>query len=101
MGREVAALAPRNGHHMEIRVGINTGPLVGGVIGETKFHYDLWGDTVNTASRMESHGMPGRIQITESTFELLKDDFECERRGVIQIKGKGDMETWFILSEKI
>jgi class 3 adenylate cyclase len=75
--------------------------MVGGVIGETKFHYDLWGDTVNTASRMESHGLPGKIQINESTFQVLREDFECERRGVIQIKGKGEMETWFVVGEKI
>jgi len=101
MSREVTTLAPRNGHNMEIRMGLNSGPLVGGVIGKTKFHYDLWGDTVNTASRMESHSKPGRIQINKSTFQLLKDDFECEPRGRIQIKGKGEMETWFVVSEKV
>lgn len=100
MSREVTTLAPRNGHNMQIRMGLNSGPLVGGVIGKTKFHYDLWGDTVNTASRMESHSKPGRIQINKSTFQLLKDDFECEPRGRIQIKGKGEMETWFVVSEK-
>jgi guanylate cyclase len=81
-------------------VGINSGPLVAGVIGETKFHYDLWGDTVNTASRMESHGEAGRIQITENTYRLIQYEFECEPRGSMQIKGKGEMETWFVLGRK-
>ena len=68
-----------------------------GVIGRKRFLYDLWGDAVNTASRMESHGTPGRIQITRATYELLKDDFRCEPRGNVSIKGKGDMETWYLL----
>ncbi len=90
----------RNGKKIEVRVGINSGPLVAGVIGQTKFHYDLWGDTVNTASRMESHGKAGRVQIAQNTYELIKGDFECERRGTIQVKGKGEMETWFVLNRK-
>ena len=90
-----------NGQRVEFRIGINSGPLVAGVIGTTKFHYDVWGDTVNVASRMESHGEPGRIHITESTYNLIKDDFVCEARGLIVVKGKGEMETWFVTSPRI
>lgn len=81
---------------IRFRFGINSGPLVAGVIGNTKFQYDIWGDTVNTASRMESHGVPGKIQITEATYELIKDDFVCTSRGPVTVKGKGTMETWFL-----
>jgi adenylate cyclase len=85
---------------MELRVGINSGPVVAGVIGRKRFLYDLWGDAVNTASRMESQGTPGRIQITRATFELLDDEFRCEPRGTVPIKGKGDMETWYLLGRR-
>jgi adenylate cyclase len=81
------------------RVGINSGEVVAGVIGRKKFIYDLWGDAVNTASRMESHGAGGSIQITRSTYDLIHADFDCEPRGTMYIKGKGEMETWFVLSE--
>jgi guanylate cyclase len=73
---------------------------VAGVIGRKRFLYDLWGDAVNTASRMESHGTPGRIQITRSTYELLADEFECEPRGTIAVKGKGEVEVWHLLGSR-
>lgn len=88
----------RNGKRLEFRIGINSGPLVAGVIGMHKFHYDVWGDTVNIASRMESHGEVGRAQISQATYELLGPGFECERRGEIEIKGKGPTATWFLVS---
>lgn len=86
----------RHGRRLQFRIGVSSGPMVGGVIGTHKFHYDVWGDTVNTASRMESHGEVGRVQISEATFELLGPGFECEPRGVLEIKGKGPMRTWFV-----
>ena len=83
---------------LELRVGINSGPVVAGVIGRKRFLYDLWGDAVNTASRMESHGSPGRIQITRATKELLGNEFVCEARGTIEVKGKGELEAWFLVA---
>lgn len=96
MCRYIQARPPYAGHVIDFRIGINSGPAVAGVIGRKKFQYDLWGDTVNTASRMESHGMGGKIQITRETYELIKDDFICERRGWVMVKGKGEMETWYL-----
>ena len=87
-------------HGLELRVGINSGPVVAGVIGRKRFLYDLWGDAVNTASRMESQGAPGRIQITTATKELLDDEFACEPRGTIWVKGKGEMEVWYLVGPR-
>lgn len=81
---------------LRFRIGMNTGSVVAGVIGQQKFHYDIWGDSVNTASRMESHGEPGKIQITREMYELLGNDFVCAPRGLVDIKGKGEMETWWL-----
>ena len=82
---------------IQFRIGVSSGPLVGGVVGTSKFQYDIWGDTVNVASRMESSGQPGRIQISDATYQLIKDEFECELRGEIDVKGKGAMTTWFVV----
>lgn len=95
---EVSKHVDPAGHPMAVRIGIDTGPVVAGVIGEHKFSYDLWGDTVNTASRMESHGVAGTIQVTPRTYQRLGADFTFEPRGPIDIKGKGRMNTWFLLA---
>jgi class 3 adenylate cyclase len=87
-------------HPIEIRIGLNSGSLIGGVIGRKKYFYALWGDMVNIASRMQSHGEVGKIQITRDTYELVKDDFECEYIGEIAIKGKGNMEAWHLIGKK-
>ena len=84
----------------DLRIGINSGPVVAGVIGTKKFTYDLWGNAVNTASRMESHGIPGRIQVSFNTYELLRDKYEFEERGLIEIKGQGEMPTYFLIGPK-
>ena len=84
-----------------VRIGIHTGPAVAGVIGVRKFFYNVWGDTVNTASRMKSHGEPGRIQVTEETMAALGDAYVFEPRGMIEIKGKGSIETWWLTGRAI
>jgi class 3 adenylate cyclase len=104
LGLEMLAYVKRRGFgdvpRISLRVGIHSGPVVAGVIGRKKFIYDLWGDTVNVASRMEHHGSSGRVQITTSSYERIKDDFLCEPRGTVWVKGKGEMPVWHVLSEK-
>ncbi|HEY9898322.1 MAG TPA: adenylate/guanylate cyclase domain-containing protein [Pantanalinema sp.] len=83
-------------HDLAMRIGIHTGPVVAGIIGDTKFSYDMWGDTVNTASRMESHGLPGEIQVSEDTYGRLSVAFELEGRGSVAVKGKGEMPVYLL-----
>ena len=100
MLKEIAEFNIENQTELNLRIGINSGPVTAGVIGKKKFIYDLWGDAVNTASRMESHGLPGVIQVTESTYNLLKDQYNFVERGTIHIKGKGNMTTYLLTGKK-
>lgn len=88
------------GYELRLRIGMHTGPVVAGVIGKRKFIYDLWGDTVNTASRMESSGAPGEIQVTREVGDRLEGQFDLEPRGLVQVKGKGEMETYLLKGER-
>jgi adenylate cyclase len=94
-------LPDRDGHDLRLRIGISSGPVVAGVIGRRRFLYDLWGDTVNMASRMESHGTPDEIQITRSTWELLDGHFVTEPIGLVDVKGKGKIETWRLVGPRV
>jgi adenylate cyclase len=96
MQQAIAQFNQKHQENINIRIGINTGAVVAGVIGQKKFIYDLWGDAVNIASRMESHGLPGSIQVSEDTYQLLHKSYQFEERGSIQIKGKGEMKTYFL-----
>ncbi|HEY9703883.1 MAG TPA: adenylate/guanylate cyclase domain-containing protein, partial [Allocoleopsis sp.] len=98
MLQAIAHFNQENKLDFAIRIGINTGPVVAGVIGTKKFIYDLWGDAVNIASRMESHGIPGCIQMSQSTYEKVKGKFVIERRGMVYVKGKGEMATYLLMS---
>lgn len=101
MRREIARFRLDDGEPFNLRIGINTGPVVAGVIGTKKFTYDLWGDTVNVASRMESMAAAGGIQVTAATYELLKDKYLFEQRGAISVKGKGPMITYWLTGRKV
>jgi adenylate cyclase len=92
----VREFSSERGVGLHLRIGINAGPVVAGIIGRRKFIYDLWGDTVNVASRMESHGVPGGIQVTRPVFERLRDHYSFEERGAIEVKGKGKVEAWLL-----
>jgi class 3 adenylate cyclase len=83
----------------EIRIGVNSGSLVAGIVGESKFAYDIWGDTVNMAARMEQSGVPGKVNVTEDTYVLIRDKFECVHRGKLSVKHKDDVEMYFVESE--
>jgi class 3 adenylate cyclase len=86
----------RFGERLQARIGIHSGEVVAGLIGQHRSIYDVWGDTVNTASRLESSGLPSRIQISESTYQRIKDSFHCELRGQVSLKGKGTMLTYLL-----
>ena len=88
------------GRRLAVRIGLNSGPLVAGVIGKHKFVYDIWSDTVNTASRMESQGTAGRVQVSQATYALVKDDFVCEERGPIDVRGRGRLTTYYVLAAR-
>ncbi|MDJ1182442.1 adenylate/guanylate cyclase domain-containing protein [Roseofilum casamattae] len=97
MQQEILKFRQPNGQQLKLRIGISTGPVVAGVIGVAKFIYDLWGDAVNVASRMESLGIPGKIQVTEATYQQLKHRYAFEKRGEIEVKGKGAMTTYWLI----
>ncbi len=98
MQAAMAQFNARRGSDLALRIGIHSGPVVAGIVGKHKFVYDLWGDSVNIASRMESHGAPGAIQVSDAAYALLRNDFQFEPRGTIEVKGKGEMKTWWLVA---
>ena len=94
------AMKREDGAGLDVRLGMHTGPVVAGIIGTQKFAYDLWGDTVNLASRLEAQGVPGRVQVTESTWLALRERFDFEPRGEVDVKGLGRLETWLLVGER-
>lgn len=82
--------------HFEVRIGVHTGPVVAGIVGDTKWQYDIWGDTVNIASRMETNSVPGRINLSETTYQQIKDEFPCEYRGIIEVKHRSPLKMYFL-----
>ena len=96
MMEAVERINVEKGYKLQVRIGMATGPAMAGVVGKHKFLYDLWGSAVNSASRMETHGMPGRIQLSDGARTLLNGEFALEERGVIEVKGMGAMRTWFL-----
>jgi class 3 adenylate cyclase len=93
---DIRTFVEKNNNRFQIRIGVHSGSVVAGIVGAKKFAYDIWGDTVNTASRMECSSEPGKINISETTYQLVKDDFHCTHRGKITAKGKGEIDMYFV-----
>ena len=89
----------RGEHGWELRIGIHTGPIVAGVVGKKKYAYDIWGDTVNVASRMESNGEPGKVNISSATYDKVKEHYQCLHRGKISAKNIGEVDMYFVESK--
>ena len=100
MAEEVAGLTDPQGREVPLRIGVASGPVVAGVVGARKFFYDVWGDAVNVASRMESTDVEGRIQVPQNVYERLRDEFDFEERGDVDVKGKGLMHTWYLTGRR-
>ncbi|MDT5386418.1 MAG: adenylate cyclase, partial [Mycobacterium sp.] len=100
MAEAVAGLTDPQGREVPLRIGVASGPVVAGVVGARKFFYDVWGDAVNVAARMESTDVEGRIQVPDNVYQLLSERFEFEERGEIEVKGKGLMHTWYLIGRR-
>ena len=100
METERANRSLQNQFYFDIRIGLHTGPVIAGIVGIKKFAYDIWGNTVNIASRMESASEPGKINVSGETYELIKDHFICEYRGKVMAKNKGDIDMYFVERKK-